>query len=279
MPKIDNIRNHIMFHDYYARLKMLAMSMFEWEGLPKSCNARFLEDCLFNYGQAIFVNDPELSFLNLKAVPSDTLNTYNEPLSYRAFSTGYDRVFKAEECVFIRNNYLCKSTDSTILIFAEKLARIDVAATVNIDAQKTPIFIRCEEKTRTSLEAMYNQYQGNRPFIWGSKALAERPLEVLRTDAPFVADRLREEKRAVWNEALEFLGLNTNPSDKKKERLIIPEVDANNEQIDIQCEAMLLCRQAACEAINELFDLNVSVKKRVASEKGGVDPWPDTQSN
>lgn len=266
MSKKPNIRNTFMFHDYYARLKSIALSVFEWEGLPETCSARFLEDCLFHYGAAVFVEDPDMSFLTLKVTCANTLNVYNEPLAYTAFSTGYHRIFDRNECVYIRNNYIEKSTDSTILIFAEKLAEIDVSATVNIKAQKTPVLVRCDEKTRTSLEAVYNQYEGNRPVVWGTKSLMDKPLEVLKTDAPFVADKLREEKRAVWNEALEFLGLNTNPSDKKKERLIVNEVDANNEQIDIQAETMLLTRQEACEEINKLFGLNVSVKRRVHSK-------------
>lgn len=263
MKNKSNIRNTIIFHDYYSRLKAIALSIFEWEGLPSSCSPRFLEDTLFHYGQAIFVDDPDLSYLTLKATAADTLNVYNEPTAYRAFSTGYDRTFAKDDCVFIRNNYLEKSTESTLVIFAEKLAEIDVAATVNIRAQKTPILIRCDEKTRLSLQAVYAQYEGNAQVVFGSKSLAEKPLEVLRTDAPFVADKLREEKRAVWSEALEFLGLNTNPSDKKKERLIVSEVDANNEQIDIQSEAMLLTRQEAAAAINARYGLNVSVRRRV----------------
>lgn len=281
MTKKISVRNTIMFHDYYARLKAIALSVFEWEGLPETCNARFLEDCLFTYGQAVFVDDPEMSFLNLKVTPADTLNVYNEPLAFTAYATGYSKVFNADDCVLIRNNYLDKSTDSTIIIFAEKLAELDIAATVNIKAQKTPVLIRCDEKTRMSLEAVYNQFEGNRPVIWGSKSLQEKPLDVMRTEAPFIADRLREEKRAVWNEALEFLGLNTNPSDKKKERLIVTEVNANNEQIDIQGSTMLLTRQQACEAINKKYGLNVSVKKRIETpeREGGLAQWQNTQSN
>ena len=216
MAKKQTLRNSLVFHDYYSRLKSIAISLFEWEGLPATCNARFLEESLFLHGDAVFVDDPEQSFLTLKVIPADTLNVYNEPLAYTAYSTGYSRIFDSSDCVIIRNNYLSKSTDSTIMLFAEKLAEIDVAATVNIKAQKTPVLVRCEEKTRMSLEAVYNQFDGNRPVIFGAKSLQEKPLEVLRTDAPFIADRLREEKRALWNEALEFLGLNTNPSDKKK---------------------------------------------------------------
>jgi hypothetical protein len=218
------------------------------------------------------VNDPEMSFLNLKVNIAGDLNVYNEPLSYMAYSTGYSRIFDTDKCVFIKNNYLNKSTDSTILIFAERLAKIDLSMDVNINAQKTPILIRCDDKTKMSLEAIYNQYEGDKPVIFGSKSLQEKPLETLLTGAPFVADKLREEKRAVWNEALEFLGINTNPSDKKKERLIVDEVDSNNEQIDIQALTMLLCRQNACEEINKMFGLNLSVSLRVDEMKEKPEP-------
>ena len=248
-----NVKQSFVYHDYYSRLKNIALSCFKWEGLPETCNEKFLEKCLFEYGQAVFVNDPDMSFLNLKVTPADTLNVYHEPLSYRAFSIGYNKSYKADDCIIVRNNRLSKSTDSTIMLFAERLARIELSIGVNINAQKTPILIKCDKKTQTTLEAIYDQYTGDKPVIFGFKSLQEKPLETLTTGAPFVADKLREEKRAVWNEALEFLGINTNPSDKKKERVIVAEVDSNNEQIDIQALSMELCRQEACEAFNKLW--------------------------
>lgn len=265
------IRDTLIYHEYYSRLKNIAMSVFEWEGLPPTCNARFLEDCLFHYGNAIFVEDDEMSFLNLRVNPSSTLNVYNEPLSYNAFSIDYNKDYDKDNCVYIRNNYLEKGTDVTMMIFAERLTELDLAIRVNINAQKTPVLVYCDDKTKNSLEAVYNQYEGNRPVIYASKSLGDKPLNVLNTSAPFVADKLRDEKRAIWNEALEFLGINTNPSDKKKERLITNEVDANNEQIDIQAETMLLCREQACKEINKKYGLNVSVKKRVSNKKEGVE--------
>lgn len=259
MAKKFNIRASWIFHDYYSRLKNIALSVFKWDGLPETCNARFLENTLYNDGQAIFVNDDNVGFLNLKAVPASTLNVYNEPTAYTAFSTGYSKQYSADDCVFIRNNYMCKSTDSTIILYAERLAELDMAMRVNINAQKTPVLVRCDEKTKLTLETLYNKYEGNTPVIFGHKSLAEKPLDVLRTEAPFVADKLREEKRALWNEVLEFMGINTNPADKKKERLIVSEVNSNNEQIDIQLITMLKSREQAAEEINKKYGLNVSV--------------------
>ena len=264
--KSTSLKNSLIYYDYYSRLKNIALSVFEWENLPSTCNARFLEECLFNFGNAIFVNDKEMSFLNLKVIPKQEFNVYEEHLYYTAHSFNYNKDYHKDECVYIRNNYLSRATDETIIIFAERLARIQRAINGNINAQKTPLLIRTEERTKTSLINVYKQYNDDEPIILASKSLTDKPIEVLKTDAPFVADKLREEKTAVWNEALEFLGVNTNPSDKKKERLIVNEVDANNEQIEIQKDVMLLARQEACEQINKMFGLNVSVKRRIEKE-------------
>lgn len=279
MGKRDrNIRRTIYFHDYYARLKSIALSVYEWKGLPDTCDARFLEKTLFDLGRAVFVNDENMSFLTLKVNPTGNLNVYDIPVSYTAYGTGYTKQYSASECVLIRNNYLEKSTDSTIILYAERLARVEMAIQVNVNAQKTPILIECEDKTRKSLETVYDLYEGDSPVIFTSKSMQEKPLNVAKTDAPFVADKLRQEKRALWNEALEFLGLNTNPSDKKKERLIVSEVNSNNEEVEAQRDVMLLARQEACEAINKMFGLSVSVEKRIKDERG-VQEWQNTQSN
>lgn len=257
-------KRSVLFHEYYSRLKCIAVSAFKWEGLPETCNARFLENTLFHYGQAIFIKDKTKGFLNLKVAPNGDLNVYNEPLFFNAFSTGYSEDVSADDSVFIFNNALKKSTESTVILYAERLAKIQECIDINLDAQKTPILIRCDKKTQLSLERLYGQYSGGKPVIYGSeKGLTGNPLEVLLTGAPFLADKLREEQRAVWNEALEFLGFNTNPTDKKKERVIIAEVESNNEQIDIQALTMLSERKEACRLINEKYGLAVNVSQRV----------------
>ena len=263
MGKKNFLRNHFIYHDYFARLKAISISLFKWNGLPETCNERFLEECLFRYGQAGFLEDEFMSYLNTKIIPSSELNVYEEPTAFTCFSVGYNRYKQKDECVWIRNNYLAKATETTTMIYAERLARIDLSYDVNIQAQKTPILIHCDDKTKNSLENIYKQYSGDAPVIYVHKSMQEKPLEVLNTNAPFVADKLREEKANVWNDYLEFLGVNTNPSDKKKERLIISEVESNNEEVEIQGQTMLICRQKACEEINKLFGLNVSVEYRL----------------
>lgn len=278
MGKKHNIlRNTKTFLDTYYKLKNIALSVFEWENLPETCSARFLEKTLFENGRAIFVNDREMSFLNLRVAPFDTVNVYEECTKYTAFSVGYSKDFSdGKDCVYIRNNYCETATDEIIRMYAERIANIQLTIDLNLNAHKTPVLIRTDEKSKLTLENLYTQYNNNKPVIVVTNSLSEKPIEVINTDAPYIIDKLREEMRSTWYEALEFLGINTNPSYKKKERLIDAEVKSNNEEVIIQSDVMLLCREDACRKINDLFGLDVSVKRRVETVEGGVETWQNS---
>ena len=257
--------NILTANDYYDRLQLIALSLFEWENLPESCNARFLEKTLYSYGRALFIYDDVLGFLNMKCTPSGSLNNYDEPISYNAFSTIYQNSFSREDSVLIRNNYLERPTDNSVVLFASRLTEAERTIDTNIKAQKTPVLIRCDDKDRLTMKNLYNQYEGNEPFILGSKSLNIEGLKVLKTDAPFVADKIQSYKHEVWNEALTFFGINNANSDKR-ERLITDEVNANNQVISINAQAMLLTRVEACKLINERYGLKVNVKMRTFNE-------------
>lgn len=252
--------------DYYDRLASIALSVFEWTGLPESCNQRFLERALYETGRAVFVNDPIYGYLTLECTPSGQLNIYNEPVSYTAFSTRYHKDFKRTECVYIRNNYLERPTIDSIILFANRLTEAERTIDINIKAQKTPVVIRCSEKEKLTMMNAFKQFTGNEPLILYSDAMNIDNFKVLKTDAPFVADKVQEYKRNIWNDCMTFLGINNNYSEDKKERLLTDEINANNDQININAQTMLLTRKIACEEINKMYGLNVDVKMRTFNE-------------
>ena len=91
-------------------------------------------------------------------------------------------------------------------LFAYRLYEAEMSAFVNIKAQKTPVMILVDETQRIMMENLYNQYNGNQPFIFGDKKqINQDTLKAIRTDAPFVADKIIEYKKEIWNEALTFL--------------------------------------------------------------------------
>ena len=261
--KKGDYMNILTFNDYFERLKALALSRFEWVNLPESCNEKFLENVLFSDGMACFCKHYiNKGLLNLRVTPSASLTVYEESTGYTAYSVGYSHFYESDDIVVVHNNYMDKSTESSIQLFAYRLANIERTMDININAQKTPVVIRCDEKERMTFKNLYNQYDGNTPVIYGSKSLDMEKFKVFKTDSPYLVDKLADQKREVWNEALTFLGINSNPSDKKRERLITDEVNANNEQLSTMINANLSTRMKACEEMNKKWGLNVSVRLR-----------------
>ena len=80
----------------------------------------------------------------------------------------------------------------------------------------------------------------------------------MSTQAPYVADKLYTLKTQIWNEALTYLGI-SNINITKKERLITDEVQRNQGGTLASRLSRLNARKRACEEINEMFGLNISV--------------------
>lgn len=251
--------------DYYKRLRLIATTMFEWENLPDSCDERFLEQVLYFNGRAIFIEDETLGFLNLRCTPAGELNIYELPVRWMAYSIAYHEEYETDECVIIRNNYAEIPTDETVALFALRLAEVERTLDVNIKSQKTPVLIKSSEKQRLTMKNLYEQYDGNQPFIFGDNTLDDGLFTVLRTDAPFVGDKLIQYKHEIWNEAMTFFGIKNSNMDKK-ERMITDEVNANNEQVSMMTETGLATRKQACELINEKWGLDVNVRLRTDKE-------------
>lgn len=250
--------NNATYQQYYNRLLELSIAMFDWKNLPDSVDARFLELTLFGKGMAVFFKDEELGYLALPVAVSGKWNVYNIPKERRAYaSNGYNNNLTDKNSVIIFNNYTHTNSMLDVEMFARRLYNMDRAIDVNINAQKTPVLIQCTEQQRLTMVNLYKQYDGNEPFIFGDSNLDLNGFKVLKTDAPFVADKIRQEKTQTWNEALTYLGIsNTNVT--KKERLISDEVLRSQGGTIASRYSRLEMRRQACEQINKMFpDLDI----------------------
>lgn len=271
--KIDTMTkdiNDITFTDYYYRLTLLARSVFKWEGLPNGISEKWIEKYLYNNGSCVFYKDKTLGYAVAKASQVGTLNPYDEPTQIQPVMTNYPGgeipiLDNFENCVLIWNNDLKLPTYPSIRLYAYRLAEITRTSDVNVNAQKTPVLITGSNRNMTSLKNVYRQWKGNEPVIFGDKQMDNTPISVLKTDAPIVFDKLRLEKHEIWNECMTFLGIN-NANQNKKERVVADEVSANNEQMELSAYVMLKTRQEACDMINKMFGLNVSVRFRELKE-------------
>lgn len=255
--------NNKTYIDYLDRLKLLAISLFKWKGLDDIAGygaSRFLELALYENGRACFLKDEKLGYLALKVNPSDKLNVYNLPEKVMAWSIGYNKTLPFDSVVYIMNNELELPTSQTLSLFAYRLYETERTIDVNLIAQKTPVLIEGDTKTIVTLKNVYMQYSGNTPFIFGNKQFdISNKLNVLKTDAPYLIDKLELHKHEIWNEALTYLGID-NANTDKKERLITDEVESNNDLIGYYLNCFYKTRKQSCDLINERYGLNIEIE-------------------
>ena len=254
--------NNLTFNQYYNRLTELAVSMFEWKNLPETIDPRFLELSLFTDGMSVFFEDEVLGYLSLKCMIGGQLDVYLIPKERRAFSVnGYNKQLDEKNSVIIFNNYLHTNSMLDVEMFARRLSNLDRIIDVNANAQKTPVLISCDDTQRMTMKNVYMQWEGNMPVIYGRKGLDPNNLTVLRTDAPYIADKIYQLKSQIWNEALTYLGI-SNTNITKKERMLKDEITRNLGGVVASRYSRLETRRQACEKINEMFGLDIWVDYR-----------------
>ena len=266
--------NSIAEQYYLSRLSELAMSMFKWKELPDSIDARFLEYTLFYEGAAVFFKDNDLldknlsenergedgTYLALQVVLGGNLNVYRVPNDRKAYAVNtYNKKLTAENSVIIWNNMLRLPEYGRMMFYAQKLAQIDRAIDVNVKGQRFPIAVLCDESQRLTLKNVYEQYDGNQPFIFGDKSLDLSGIQVINTGSPFVSDKLQQLKNNIWAEAMMCLGIPNSPSEKK-ERLVANEAKVSQGGTLASRSSRLEMRKRACDEINKMFGLGIDVE-------------------
>lgn len=255
--------NNRTYTHYYNRLTELAVSMFEWRGLPDSVDPRFLELTLFSDGMAVFFKDDVMDqYLALQTMIGGNLDVYRIPKIRTAYAAnGYNMKLDESNSVIIFNNMLHTNCLSDIELFAYKLYECDRTMIVNIKAQKTPVMIACDENQRLTMINLYAQYDGNEPFIFGGKDIDMKKIQAITTGAPYIADKVYETKTQIWNEAMTYLGISNVPM-VKKERMVTDEVSKNMGSVVASRYTRLEMRKQACKQINKMFGLNIDVEYR-----------------
>ena len=247
------------YNYYFMRLASIAMSCFKWEGLPKSVDPRFIEYTLFYNSNGLFFEDEVLGHLFLPCATAGNFDVYNIPTRRNAYaSNGFQSMKTDKNSVLVYDNLMHMSLLPIIQAFCKRLTNLEITKDINLRAQKTPILLQCTNQQRLTLENLFMKIDMNAPIIYADKALELDSLKVLDLKAPFLVSDLQKEKLNVMQEALAFLGVG-GLEIEKRERLNTHETQEARQASTAQRENRLRARQQACEQINRMFGLSVSV--------------------
>ena len=248
-----------IFMRLYTHYKMLALNMFKWENLPYPLESRHIEQALYEYGQAIFYNNKTFGNVCLPCSPSGKMNIYQEPISVIVNSYLIHDTVMLKDGVRILNNDLVIPTDFYIRQYAERMTEVELSIDMNVKQQKFPFFVETDKKNEFTMKQIFKQKEDGTPYIYANKNLGIGDTTVHTLNVPYVVDKMQQYKYELEREILTFLGLNNTV--EKEERLLVDEINSNNDFIERNVELMFKNRQFACNKINEMLGTNIRVVK------------------
>lgn len=251
---------HDLLNDYW---KNIAINIFEWKGLEEispSLTSEIIEETLFDKGSCLFFKDDNLGYMALPVAPANQLNVYRKPTNFRVIGNNYTKEYNVDNSVLIKNNTLKKATFDIIDYYTSKLADIELTKDLHRNAHKTPLVFECTEDTLLTAKNIFKKIHSNEPVIFKNRTRGEGEVgvNVLNANVAYINDKLEDDYHNYEARILTALGLDNYVEDKK-ERVQSAEVESQQEYIISSFRASLNERKKACEAINKMFGLNLSV--------------------
>lgn len=241
-----------------------ALFMFKWNNLPNTITKRSVEPRLFFRGKLCFFFDDEVGYQILPFTYINGVNDENQYTQLKPLSiTGRDYGVKIinQDAVVIRDNELEIPPIIYAMYYGDKIAELFTIRDKNNNWLNLPIIFKAsgdrETDKRRALEAKQIFIDGKTEVAYMTDLFGA--LEMFDVKPQYFGAELEEQIKVMKNNFLEYLGIDHLNFDKK-ERMITTEVETKNEENSLNRDKRLEPRKQACELINEIWGLNVSVE-------------------
>ena len=211
--------------DYRSLFSMLFHNSVLIEELPTDLPKRYLLRVLKNKGAIAYDKITKL-YLPFTRIGIDV---YGLPKEYDLI--GYNGLVlrrTAEQVVILRANDLEYPLEHYINSQVKKLVDYDLAIEQNLEAIKTMTIAEVADQSQLlSLENLSNARKIGSTLVYvNKKALTGSELKVQPTNAEYLIDKLRQDRKECMNETLSTIGINVANVDKR-ERVQDAEIRAS----------------------------------------------------
>jgi len=258
--QISNIKTTEM---YKRQFISLAENVFNIKNLEKY--APFMDYSYVNHelvykGCIAFFMDEYLGLLALPYVNLGKLDLYGRPIDIQVIGrNGYTRKLKQGEYVLMWDNRSKQPLIYDILQYAERTAQIQRTMDINISQQRTNRLWKTKSENKKTIEDLIDGISANNEAIVTYDNIDLEETTGILAPAPFVSDKLSEQKDKIWNEFLRLIGV-ANSSFQKKERNIRDEVFISQAGTIASRFTRFNARVDAINKINEKWNLNLDVE-------------------
>lgn len=250
------IQENILFREF----SQVAINNFEYGNLPNELESRRFERVLFYNGLGAFFYDDKYGYVVLPATAQTGLDYYYEPTKWHTQGYGLNKSLNDTNSVLIRNNLYGIPTVQDTLYYVTKIVEVQRVIDTQLQLLKTPYIVKSTDKQVLTMKNILSKKEDGEVAIFVSNDINPEAFTIFPTPTDYTIDKLYDYKRKLINEYYALFGYNNNP-EEKKERLIVDEVNANNEQTENgYVGVMYQMRKEAVDKINEMYGLNITVE-------------------
>lgn len=263
-----------------------ALSEFAWDNLPETCDERMIERSALLYGTYMIAKVGE-HYISPACVIGAGFNLYGWPVEAWGWGlNGFNQRFSVyvpgashspEVAKGIGNN---ATTDpmavvgydnadgypyiNYIMTAAWRMADALRAADVAVQNLKSPGIIMCDESQLSTVKDVLDKRSENVATIVAVKgSITDYEIKYFPTQMdPGVLKEFWNYFQNIRALNCEIMGQNANEQSDKKERLLVDEINSNNEQVAESANKRLLWRKRFCDQVNSVFGLGIGVHLR-----------------
>lgn len=260
--QLSNFKTYLNYRD---KMMILAQNVFKYKDMPKYINMAVVNYNLVTTGSIAFFMDEVYGLMALPYVPVGEFDLYGRPTKIKVIPVMgvYNRTLTnttdKTEFVIMYDNDAHISIYPNILASAERLALIKRTIDINIRQQQTPRFYKTSENNKKTLQDLVNEIEANVNTILTYDNIDVNDITCVLNPAPYVSDKLNQEKHEEYSEFLDLIGI-ANVSINKKERVLKDEILTSMGGTIASRYGRFESRRKALEEINEAFGIKIDVE-------------------
>ncbi len=253
---------------------------FEFGGVPDEWDYDYMLTNLFIHGY-IAITDTSAGVVPLRCgiTGIDIFDHPTRAIFANAVLGNFERNLygdnPATDCALVKIQYDFMGVMPVVDRYAALLALCDNSIAVNLRNSKVAfIGLVSSKQQAATFEKLYRDIDGGKPAVYAKKGdgLSTDDIYYNHVRETYIANDVQLLKQSIKNDFLTEVGLN-NANTDKRERLIVDEVNANNDEVQANVQHWIDNIREGLRRANALFGLNlrVALRKFDGEKKGGAD--------
>ena len=141
----------------------------------------------------------------------------------------------------------------------EKICDVEMTLRTALKSQKLPWVVGYSPETELQRKVVSDMLNQDEPTLFMEIDNVNN-FKALKSDAPYICDKLYQLRESYENELREYFGINNLGINEKKEHLIGDEINVNNEQIMRSGECLFDTLNELCERIRDVLGYDIKIR-------------------